>query len=487
MTRFACAALLAAVLTATAIAAQEHGHDRVGPGASGFDVGAPEITDWDGGTHYVAPGDALPPLVPGMTIVLEPGLHLGPWTIDAPGVTLRGDGAVLDGGGAGDALTLRALDVRVEGLEVVRSGPTADLYEPDAAVAILDCHGCAVNDLRAHGVVTGVRIEGSTDVRLARIELVGDGRGPGVTAFAADRLRIWGGSVHGFLDGIYLERSDGSAVQALEVTDSVRYGLHAMLTQRLTLADNTVRGGAIGSVVMYGRDSIVFRNRFLGHRGPMAFGLLLQEERSMHMTDNVFRDNTLGLLVVASPGLVVEAATFDANGVGVLIQRPDVRAADVTNMVVRSSSFTRNAADVAVADGDAALTLAGNAYDRAPRLDLDGDGVVDVPYVATSAFAARAARQPDVTLLAHGPGIALWERLEASVPGVRAASFVDRSARITPPVERAPGAGAGAAALTLVLVLAGALSAYGRRALEAVVDASRGAPSGHERPTRRER
>jgi nitrous oxidase accessory protein NosD len=131
-------------------------------------------------------------------------------------------------------------------------------------------------------------------------------------------------------------------------------------------------------------------------------------------------------------------------------------------VAIAGAAFRGNAADVAVDDPDAALSLHGNAYDRAPRLDLDGDGVVDVGHVATSAFAARTARQPDLALLAYGPGIALWGRLEAQVPGVRAAAFADAAPRLAAPVPRAPGAGVGAIGVAVAFVAFGALAARGR-------------------------
>jgi hypothetical protein len=163
------------------------------------------------------------------------------------------------------------------------------------------------------------------------------------------------------------------------------------------------------------------------------------------------------------------------------VQRPEAGVEATTSMMLTGNTFTRNAADVAVDDEDAALTLRGNAYDRAPLLDLDGDGIVDVPFVATSAFAARAAQQPDLTLLAHGPGIALWARLEASVPGVRGATFADPVARMVRPVERPAGAGLPAAVLALLLVAAGVASAVGSDALS--LPWAR--PTGPDRPRRR--
>lgn len=407
-------------------------------------------------------GAALPELAPGDVVLLGAGVHPGPWVVETADVVLRAaPGAVLDGGGVGSALTLRAPGVRVEGLTIVGVGPTADLYAPDAAVAAFGCHGCALEGLRVPEAVTAVRVEDARDVRVRDLDAVGDGRGPGVTAFETPGLAVSGGRLVGFLDGLYLERADGARVEGVAVERSVRYGLHVMFTVGVALVGNRVVDGGVGSAVMYGRDARVEGNLLAGHRAPMAFGLLLQEERGARVIGNEVRGNAVGLLLVAAPDARVEGGSVVGNGVGALLQRPPVAGLDGSTLAIAGATFAGNAADVAVDDPAAALELRGNAYDRAPRLDLDRDGVVDVPFVATSAFAARAARQPDLALLAHGPGIALWGRLEAAVPGVRAAAFADPEPRLAAAAVRPAGAGGAAWALAALLCGWGLAAARG--------------------------
>jgi nitrous oxidase accessory protein len=164
------------------------------------DMAAPDIAAAP--AIAIAPGDPLPPLTAGAELRLLPGVHAGPWAIDAADVRLvAAPGAVLDGGGAGTALTVTAPGVRIEGLTVTGVGPHADLYAPDAAVALLGAHGAVVQGLRAHGVTAGVHVEDAADVRLLDLDLRGDARGPGVTSYLTPGLRIEGGRIEGFLDG----------------------------------------------------------------------------------------------------------------------------------------------------------------------------------------------------------------------------------------------------------------------------------------------
>jgi nitrous oxidase accessory protein len=383
----------------------------------------------------VRAGEALPELAPGDRVELAPGRHAGPWHVAVADVTLTAaPGALLDGGGDGSALTLRAPRIRVDGLEIVGVGRGADLYEPDAAVHLLACDDCELEGVRAAGVTAALRIEDSADVRIVDLIAEGTGQGPGVTAYASPGLQLDGVRLAGFLDGLYLERCDEVRVTGATILDSGRYGVHLMFNRGALVERAHAAGGGVGSAVMYGRDTLLRDVRFDGHRGPMAFGLLIQEEHGARVERAELRGNTVGLLIVASPGLAVIGSDFDANGFGAVLRRlpaafdtgdPD---ADTT-LVIEASYFRRNAFDLALDDDRADVRVLGNAYDRAPPLDLDGDGTLDAPHVVGTSLAALAARQPDLSLLAFGPAIVLWEALEARVPGVRFGMLADPSPR----------------------------------------------------------
>jgi nitrous oxidase accessory protein len=373
-------------------------------------------------------GQPLPNLQPGDTLLLLPGVHPGPWEIGTPAVMLLGlPGATLSGGGTGVALTVRADDVQLRSLEIVDVGANPDLYAPDAAVAILNANRVTVDGLQALDVTAGVWIENAADVTLRALNLRGTSTGPGVTAYQTPNLQVEGGRIEGFLDGVYIERANGASVRALSLHDHTRYGLHVMFSVNVTLEANTVSGGGVGSAVMYGRGSRVLGNTFAGHVGAMAFGLLLQEEQNTQVAGNHLERNSVGALLIAASGTELSENTFERNGAAVLFDRTPIgSSADPSRVALAGNRFQANAADVAVADPDAALALSGNHFDRATPLDLNRDGVLDLPHLPTSGFAAAAAQIPDLMLFAYGPGIELWRRLEAAVPGLRQATFADR-------------------------------------------------------------
>ena len=68
-------------------------------------------------------GAAVARAAPGDVLHLAPGLHRGAVAIATPGVTLQGAaGAIIDGGGTGNALTVTAPDTVLRGLTIRGSG-----------------------------------------------------------------------------------------------------------------------------------------------------------------------------------------------------------------------------------------------------------------------------------------------------------------------------------------------------------------------------
>ncbi|GEM88904.1 NosD domain-containing protein [Oceanithermus desulfurans] len=399
------------------------------------------------------PGDPLPPLEPGDTLTLAPGVHAGPWTIEVPHVRLVAEpGAVLDGGGAGSALLLAAEGTSVEGLEVRNVGRENDFYAPDAAVWLVDCTDCAVRGLKAAGVTTGVRAEDSPRVRVEDCTLHGLGDAPGITLYRTPGARVQGNRVEGFLDGLYLEHASDSRALGNVSRESRRYGFHLMFSRGVEVAGNRVEAGRVGSAIMYGSRAWVHDNVFAGHVGPLAFGLLVQEQSDSRFERNRVSGNTVGMLVVSSPDDVFRENDLINNGFGVLVRRERDKVASALRF--EGNRFRGNVYDLAVDDPEAQVAMRRNRYDRVRPLDLDGDGAADLPYVPSSSYALLTSRQPDLSLFALGPGMLLWERVEGRVPALRFMTLADAAPL---PLEREGRPFAGVAWILALAGLGGGL------------------------------
>lgn len=355
---------------------------------------------------------------PGQTVVLEAGVHQGPWSITTPGVRLVArPGAVLDGRGKGTALTLSAPGIVVENLEVLNVGPKDDFYEPDAAVAMYQCQGCVVRGLRARGVTGGMRIEKSNRARVENSVLVGTGKAPGLQTYRSDDVVLLGNQIQGFLDNLYVEYGERVQVVENRVEEAQRYGLHLMFTYQARVRSNQSRRNRVGSALMHGAENRVESNTFAEEVGPLRYGLLLQEEWKTVLKDNRFLQSTIGLLSLDSRDTLLEHNHFQNNGTALLFARDT----DQNTLSATGNTFVGNLYDLAVDDPKARVRLQGNAFDRASPLPI--------PYLSSSSFALLATRQPDLSLLALSPGVMLWEAAEAKVPGLRLLALADPEAR----------------------------------------------------------
>ncbi len=384
----------------------------------------------------IAPGETPPPTPPpGSTIELLPGVHR-PFELSGEDLTLRArPGAVVDAGGKGHGVVVSGKRIRVEHLEVRNTGPNYDFYNPDSAVFAVECEDCVVDGLRAADVITAVRAEDSPGFVVRRVRAVGNRQGPGITLYQCPRSLVEENELDGFLDNLYMEHTDQSVVRRNRLLHSFRYGYHLMFSKDVEVYENVAERGRVGSAVMYGRRVHVYKNRFEGHVGPLAFGLLSQEQHESLFEDNLIRGNNVGILVVSAVKDLFRNNRVEQNGFGVLVLREKNKASSAA--VFEKNLFLANVYDLAVDDPEARVTLRENAYDRASRLDLDGDGYSDVPYLPSSSYALLASRMLDLSLFAFSPGITLWEEAEKKVPGLRLATLADPRPKIlTVPVGR---------------------------------------------------
>jgi len=377
----------------------------------------------------VAPGEPVPAEPPkGAVIELEPGVH-APIELTGEDVVIRGaPGAVIDAGGKGHGVVVSGKRVRVEDLEVRNTGPNYDFYNPDSAVFVVECEDCVVDGLRANGVVTAVRAEDAPGFVVRNVRAVGNRQGPGITLYECPRSLVEDNEVDSFLDNLYMEHTDQSVARRNRMVRSFRYGYHLMFSKDVEVYENVAEHGRVGSAVMYGRRVHVYDNRFEGHVGPLAFGLLSQEQHESLFENNLIRGNNVGILVVSAVEDVFTHNRIENNGFGVLVLREKNKVSSAA--VFKENVFLANVYDLAVDDPEAKVTLRENAYDRASRLDLDGDGYSDVPYLPSSSYALLASRMLDLSLFAFSPGITLWEEAEKKVPGLRLMTLADPRPKI---------------------------------------------------------
>lgn len=339
----------------------------------------------------------------------------GPLVLTTPNLVVEGKGAVLRGK-EGHTLSLLAPGIRVRGLTVVGAGSEEDFFEPHAAIYLRGCEGCLLEDVAVEEAPAAVRVEDSPGATLRRLKARGLGQSPGVLVYSSPQALVEGSHLWGFMDGVYVEYSPGMRIRENLLENNGRYGFHVMFSWGVEIRGNHSRGNGIGNAVMHGAENRVGENRLYGHKSPVGYGLLLQDERGTQVLDNLFAENTLGLVLMDAVRVRVAGNRFQENGTALRL----TRERGENSAQVEGNAFGGNLYDLLVDDPLAKAQVVGNRYDRASGLPL--------PHLPTGSFALLLARQPELSLFALSPGVILWEAAEAQVPGVRLIALADPQA-----------------------------------------------------------
>ena len=218
-------------------------------------------------------------------------------------------------------------------------------------------------------------------------------------------------------DGIYFSFVDGSDVRDNDI-ERVRYGLHYMYSDRNRFEGNTFRDNAAGAALMFSKGLTLSHNRFVANRSQRAYGLLLQTVEDTLIADNEIAGNTLGLFMESGHGNRVLGNRIASNHVG-------IRVSDSSDENVFSGNVFAGNIHPVETSGDNhsnrwALNGRGNEWEGEARLDLDGNGIADLPHRELDVFGDLRRPFPAIGLIAGSPGERLLRFVYARValPGV---------------------------------------------------------------------
>ena len=209
----------------------------------------------------------------GDVIELAPGDYKGAIRIDRHVVLTGRPGAVLDGGGAGNVVTVTAPDVTIRGVTIRGSG--RDLQTMDSGVFLeKSAQRALIENNRFEENLFGIYVHGAAGSRVLRnvVEGIRDGRlneaGNGVSLWNAPDVTIAENTFRYGRDGIFTisSRKDRFVNNRF---DQVRFAVHYMYTNDSEVNGNVSVGNHIGYAIMYSnrlviRDNISDRDRDYG-------------------------------------------------------------------------------------------------------------------------------------------------------------------------------------------------------------------------------
>lgn len=361
-------------------------------------------------------------------IIVQKGVYKEGHIVIEKTVQLVGEpGAILDGEGRTEVLTVRADSVVVRGFAVQNTGTSS--LQDRAGIRVADARWVVVENNRLHNTFFGIYLSGSKHCTVRDNMLVGQNTretssGSGIHLWKSDSCAIRNNTVVQHRDGIYFEFVTASRIQGNTCRNNIRYGLHFMFSDHNEYIGNVFHNNSAGVAVMYTRHITMRDNEFRDNWGAASYGLLLKDIRESEIVGNRFSNNTVGMYMEGSDNLQIHHNTFTKNGWAVRLM------SNCSNDEFFQNNFLGNTFDVATNGKNTTNSFTRNYWDKYEGYDLNRDHIGDVPYRPVSLFSMVVEKIPNSILLLRSLFVDVLDRAEKAMPTFIPESLVDNQPRM---------------------------------------------------------
>ena len=383
------------------------------------------------------PGDdlqvALDAAQPGDHITLAPGVWQGNYTINTP-ITLSGSkngDTILDGGGKGKVLHLKAPDSTIEHLTVRHSGNSQ--FDMDSGIfADRKAARAHIHHNRAENNLFGLYIWGPENALVEHNTVIGQNegrvndRGNAIQIWKSPHTIIRDNTLSGGRDGIYVTNSKYNLFEN-NTMRNMRFGVHYMYTEDSEVAHNHTENLESAYVIMFSNRITVRDNSGQDSR---EHGLMLNAVNDAKIHGNhIERANKCVFLYNANRNAFHDNH-FENCTLGI-----HSTAGSTDNQNYRNS-FIDNQTQVMYVgtryhewshDGQ------GNYWSDNSAFDLNGDGIADLPYRPNNILDQVLWRAPNAKILINSPAAQLLKYAQQQFPAIHPGGVVDSHPLMSPP------------------------------------------------------
>ena len=248
--------------------------------------------------------------------------------------------------------------------------------------------------------------------------LVANRRGNGIHQWNCEGNLIRGNEISDTRDGIYFSFTNNSRVEN-NLIQHARYGLHYMYSDANTFENNTFTENAAGAAIMFSKNMVVRGNRFVNNRGYRAYGLIFQSSDNSRLEQNEISENAVGLSFNQCNQNEIVGNRVTRNYIGLRF------GSNSDGNRFTENIFTGNLHPIETGASDVSGSLwavhgIGNLWDTEFDLDLDRDGIIDLPHRELDLFGILRRDFPVVAFLSESPVVKLlrFANERAVIPGM---------------------------------------------------------------------
>ncbi|WLR50406.1 nitrous oxide reductase family maturation protein NosD [Bacillus tianshenii] len=360
----------------------------------------------------------------GDELVLTPGVYNEKIKINKS-LKIKGkQGVVIDGGGEGNVIVIKAPNVRLENIEIQNSGS----LKQEAGIRIEGDRAQIISN-SLQRVHYGIYIAKADAVQIIDNQIIGDDthfskRGNGIHLFHATHTTIAENNISHVQDGIYFDFAKNTAVTKNEITNA-RYAVHLMFSEKAAVSENKLSNNINGLMVMSTKYVDIFHNDILKNLHFRGYGVLLYETDDVTLQDNRIISNSTGLALQYSEGSLVRSNVIAGNHVGIELTGENVDTSLMKNNVIGNVIQLQEKA----IKEDVRIESSGNYWDDYRGGDLNGDGFGEIPYQASEALTDR---NPYFQFYFESPALMLQQRISRMLPVREESSLIEEKPSVSP-------------------------------------------------------
>ena len=383
----------------------------------------------------------------GDVIYLTAGKYLGNYIINKQ-ITLKGqNGAIIDGLGKGNALTLNNSSITIDNLNIVNWG--GDLTVQNSGIY-------------SHENVTNPR---TTDLIIKKNTLTGDGfgiwvhhatktkilnnkvagnltlrsayRGNGIHVSKVTHSHVYQNETSHTRDGIYVISSQNNVIESNTMHD-LRYGIHYMYSYDDTVKNNFAYRTRAGYALMSSERLTVTRNNTVDSED---YGFLLnfitQSTFSHNYIKNVWSkpENKVrgrtgkGWFVYNSGENTLEKNTVDTADVGIYL------TAGSDNLKIYSNNFINNPTQVkyvSTKKQEWSKEGRGNYWSNYLGWDMNNDGIGDTIFEPNDGIDKLIWQYPEMKVIMNSPIVLILRWIQKQFPIIKSSGIKDSYPLMSP-------------------------------------------------------
>lgn len=364
------------------------------------------------------------------TIIIEKGIYKEGNIVADKSLNFFGEKqTVLDGQGEFEILTLSGNHFIVRGITFINSGYSS--MNDFASIKIIDASDFAIENNTVINSYFAIHVANSHVFRISNNVISGIPKeelnsGNGIHLWKCNHATVENNHVTGQRDGIYFEFVTQSLIQNNFSTKNVRYGLHFMFSNYDQYSSNIFLDNGAGVAVMFSHHITMNKNKFEENRGGSAYGILLKEISDGWIYENIFNENTVGILMEGTNRIEIKRNKFLSNGYAMKVQ------ASCSDNTIENNNFLSNTFEIATNGSLVLNTFNKNYWDKYEGYDLNRDGTGDVPYHPVSLYAMIIQDNPVAVMFLRSFMVMLLDKTEKIIPSITPENLRDDSPAMKP-------------------------------------------------------